>query len=70
MGQNGQVPSKMGVMRWIPNRSGGRQLQEGRFRRTEKSQPFQSLEASFPLLSLFKQFFSPQKNTFLRINGN
>lgn len=25
MGQSGQVPSKMGVTRWIPNRSGGRQ---------------------------------------------
>lgn len=51
MGQNEQVPSKMG---------GGYQidqvvdrLQEGRFRKTEKSQLFQSLEASFPLLSLF-----------------
>lgn len=31
-------------------------LQKGRFRKTEKPQPFQSLEASFPLLSLLNSF--------------
>lgn len=70
-GQNEQVPSKMGVMRWVPNRDQvADRLQEGRFGKTEKSQLFQSLEASFPLLSLLNRFFSPHKNTFLRINGN
>lgn len=61
----------MGVTRWVPNRDQvADRLQEGRFGKTEKSQLFQSLEASFPLLSLLNRFFSPHKNTFLRINGN
>lgn len=70
MGQNGQVPSQMGIMKWIPNRSGGRQATGRQIQENRKITTVPKFGSIIPSPFTFKQFFSPHKNTFLRINGS